>query len=136
MLEEETGRGGTLETVRSVVTTRRQDEQPEVPTIWIFRGTSENQHPPRTLTRTWKMPVFLVAVVEDDDPERGQDRAEELAERAIEVVLRDRNLGHPSFIRDTIDLRLQPDEPGRGGRTAAAAGVVEVTMIIPSPLPK
>ncbi len=120
-----------LSHVNSVVRGDRRRTQPELPSVWIFAEVARAEHSPTTLAEIWTLPIVLVAVVKNDEPEQGYIEATRLAADVRSVVIEDRTLGKRSIVQDTRSSRFEPSGPWhREGSQFGAVAVVEVTFKI------
>ena len=104
--------GGLIEGTKTIVRGDKVRGTPKPPTIWIFPHASLNNQSMSSM-EDWTLPVQLIAVVKNNDPEKGYYEAFRLAARARSVILKDRNFGLP-YVRDTISYGFdETEEPNK-----------------------
>ena len=129
--EDEEAAAPLLEANLTIVRGDRSRPRPATPAIWVFPEAASIEHNPRTLAETWRLPIALVSIWKDDDPEEGYKMASSLAARARSVVIRDRSLGKRSYVQDTRSGRFEASAPWHSeGSLFAALALIEVIMLI------
>lgn len=133
-LGDQTGTEGLLAGVEEIVRGDRTKGPAKPPSIWVYLTLSRNDHPPRSLTETWTLPVVLQATVRSQDPEGGYREATKLAARARSTLLLDRTLGLRGFVQDTRSSQFEPSSPEhREGALFAAFAVCDVIASVLEP---
>jgi hypothetical protein len=126
---------GLLADVQSIVRGDRARGRPDEPAIWVYAETANVRSRPTTIREGWELPLALVAIVKNDNPEEGYNEASRLSALARHVVLRDAN-DRPertfglAYVQDTRSGRYEPSGPWhRDGNLFASVAVVVVTFI-------
>jgi len=131
-IEKEIKEDGLLPDVAEVIRGDKARVQPKTPNLWVFPEVDARQvHEPTTIREKWELPVNIVSVVKDDDPEEGYRRANELASKGRSAILKDRTLGLRDVVQDTKTLRFVFSGPGLSdGKNHSAGAVLQVTFLI------
>ena len=80
---------------------------------------------------TWVLPLVIVAVVKDDEPEDGYKNATALAAKARSVILEDRRLNKLNFVQDLYSDRFEASAPWlREGQVFYSLAIVNVVFTI------
>lgn len=121
---------GALEDVDEIIRGDRARPHPRVPTIWVYPDAATPTHV-TSQQEAWTLPVMLVAVVKNDDPDKGYTAATDLAARARSVVLEGRGLESRDYVQDIVSGRFECSGPWyRDGVLFSAIAVVEVKFRI------
>jgi hypothetical protein len=102
---------GSLAEVRQIVRGDRARPQPKMPALWVVPDEARSDDTSLGLAEVWEMPVHLIALVKDDDPEAGKQLAIGIAARARTVVLRQRRLRPPltlGYVNDIVSTAFDP----------------------------
>lgn len=118
---------GKLPGLRSIVLGDRARPRPDLPSLWIFTGPALNDHTTHGLAETWRMPVHLVVLVNEDLPEDGYRLAADLAARARKLILEDRRLGL-DYVADVVSTRFEPSREQQLDHLTIYASAATVTV--------
>jgi hypothetical protein len=128
-LEAEIGEGKLLEGITEIVKGERVRVKPTPPFLMIFREQAQALER-TTIKVVWQIPITIVCVYQDEEPEIGQDKAEEYTAIARSILLKSRNLGYPDFIKDIKDLSfLSEGEEYQQGNIYTSAAQLTITFI-------
>lgn len=129
-LKVATGKGKALEDIKEVVKGERHRTKPPVPALWIFTEIATIEHS-SALVERWTLPVIISAILKENDPEAGYEKAREYAAKARSEVLADRTLGLREFVQDVQSNRFEAGGPWlREGTLFAANAVISVMFRI------
>lgn len=129
-LKSATGNGKPLKDIKEVVKGERHKTKPSVPALWIFTETATIEHA-SALVEQWTLPVIISAIVKENDPGAGYEKAGEYAAKARSEVLSDRTLGLREFVQDVQSNRFEAGGPWlREGTLFAANAVISVMFRI------
>lgn len=98
--------GEVLEDVVSVVLSERARPRPELPAIYIFLATAQATTG-MGLRETWVVPLTIVSLVRDDDPEAGYLTCMSMTSRARSVLMANRRLGL-AYVNDLVSVTFEP----------------------------
>jgi len=122
---------GRLPGVSQIVRGDRARPNPIIPAIWVYPDAMTPSNANVTLQEQWVMPILLVSVIKNANPELGYKEATSLAATARSIILKDRTLGSRPYVQDTESGRFEPSGPWyRDGQLFSAVAVVEVTFRI------
>lgn len=111
-LEAEIKTGGLLDGVTSVNRGDKSRTSPYPPCLWVWGSTMTPHSPGSTITHAeiWEIPITIVSVVKDDDPELAFAEANRLAAKARSAIKKTRGLGL-AYVNDTRSGRFEPASP-------------------------
>lgn len=111
LLEGEVKVGGLLEGVTSITRGDKARGNPYPPCLWVWTDTAIPEVHSLSRAELWEIPVTIVSVVKDDNPEAGYAKATTLAAKARSAVLNDRSLIGTDCVRDVKSGRFTPSSP-------------------------
>jgi hypothetical protein len=119
-----------LDEVEEIVRGDRARPQPLTPAVFVYTEAARNDPTPRSLHETWTLPVILVAVVKDSDPESGYRKATELAAKARSIVLKGSRIDL-DYVQDIRSSRFEASAPWlKEGQLFYSLAVVDVIFTI------
>lgn len=122
--------GGLLHGTECIVRGDRARPQPPAPALFVYTETARNEHTHRAMHETWTLPVILVAVVKDDEPEEGYREATSLAARARSVAIENRRLDL-EYVQDVSSSRFEASAPWmREGQMFFSLAVIDVRFVV------
>ncbi len=110
-LQAEVRTGGLLAGVTSITRGDKARGTPYPPCLWVWTDTATPENHSLTRAELWEIPVTIVSVVKDSDPEAGYAEATTLAAKARSAILLDRSLGNLPYIQDVRSGRFTPSSP-------------------------
>jgi hypothetical protein len=111
LLEAEVKSGGLLEGVTSITRGDKARGNPYPPCLWVWIDTANPDTYTVTRSELWEIPVTIVSVVKDSDPESGYAAATTLAAKARSTILCERDLGGLAYVREVKSGRFTPSSP-------------------------
>jgi len=131
MLEEANGKGHGLGVEATIVRGDRARPQPDLPAVWFHGMPATPDHSQRTMAEKWTLPIAIVALVQNTEPEEGYSQATELAARARSVLIRDRTLRQREYVQDVKSGRFEMSGPDTQREDIfAASAIIEVVFVI------
>ncbi len=128
VLRAATKSGGRLTGVTGIYDGERVRLVPDLPAIFLIR--EDETVTQQQIHQTMDYELSLLAMVTDDDPDKGLDAAEKWASEASFIATQDRALGL-SFVNDAKLTRSIPvSGPHTEGRRVASIDVIVVTYTI------
>lgn len=133
LLTAEIKTGGLLEGVTSITRGDKARTTPHPPCLWVWYDTATPDTYAVSRAEVWNIPVTVVSVVKDSDPEAGYSAATTLASKARSAVLKDRSLGRLAYVQDVKSGRFTPSSPfyrdDKSQCSAAAELLVKFTVM-------
>lgn len=107
--ERESGSGGELDEVETIVRGERARPMPKLPALWVVPDPAKNDQTTQGLAESWSMAIHLASLVKDDDQDAGRRLAVSIAARARAIVMRDRRLGAGlPYVNDIVSTSFDP----------------------------
>lgn len=121
----------TLDSVKSIVRGDKSRPAPSTPAVWVRGLQARPDHTRRSYAEVWVFDVLLLAMIKNEDPEKGYREANALAARARSAVLRDPTLKRRKYIQDVRSGVFEPSGPDmRNESLAAATAIIQVHFVI------
>ena len=131
LLEDENGKAKELGLKVQIVRGDRSRPAPRPPTVWVRGMPAVPDHTQRTYAEKWTLPILLLGMIQNTDPEKGYKEATELAARARSIVLGDRTLNNRAFVQDVRSGRFEMSGPAtQRDDLFAATAMVDVVFVI------
>jgi len=125
------GAGNALEGVKTLIRGDRSRPAPTTPAIWVRSLTASCDQSQRSYTEKWTLNVLVLAIVKNNDPEKGYMEATTLAARARSEILKDRTLGKRAYIQDVRSGNFEMGGPNLQNESLfAATATIEVHFVI------
>lgn len=121
----------TLSDVKAVVRGDRSRGRKDLPVLWVLPEYATPTTSRLSMAEEWEMSVSLVAIVKNEDPEKGNMAAIDLAARARGVFItkgsRNLSLG---YVRDIKSGKFEFSSPYDGeGNIYASLAELKITFI-------
>ncbi|AIF45645.1 hypothetical protein [Virgibacillus sp. SK37] len=110
ILNAERVEGGKLEGVKRIIRGDRTKGVIKPPVIWVYQDQITSEEITSRKERK-TLPLILVAVYQSNDPEKGHINSTDLVDKALNIVLKDRQLGGFSYIYDIKSGPFEPSSP-------------------------
>lgn len=128
LLEAEKVEAGRLEDIKTIIEGEKLRVSKEFPLLAVIRESERVAQ--QRLHISCEYELALLAIVADDDPTVGMDKAEWLADEAVAIVLASRNLGL-GFVNDVRLVRSIPvSAPHTERRKIGSIGIIQITYTI------
>lgn len=98
---------GMLEDVATIVLGERTRARPELPAVYAYLSTAAVAQANLALREAWQLPLTLVTLVQEDEPETGWRKAMDYTAKARSVVLENRRLGL-AYVNDIVSTSFEP----------------------------
>ncbi len=131
LIEAENGKNKDLGVKAQIVRGDRARPTPKPPAVWVRGMPATPDHTQRSYAEKWILPIILLAIVQNANPEAGSKDATELAARARSIVLGDRTLNNRAYVQDVRSGRFEMSGPAtQRDDLFAATAMVDVIFVI------